>query len=107
MLKLIYPSLQSNTKLTTLPTLCITGKLLCRPCGKLCTFTKNSSSLFAIRMDAIDYSGNNTASGYVVRAGQRTCVDVKVLMQIYLKTCQSLPMSEGPADCCLCTIHQM
>ena len=27
LLKLIYPSLQSNTKLTTLPTLCITGKL--------------------------------------------------------------------------------
>ena len=27
LLKLIHPSLQSNTKLTTLPTLCITGKL--------------------------------------------------------------------------------
>ena len=26
-LKLIYPSLRSNTKLTTLPTLCIMGKL--------------------------------------------------------------------------------
>ena len=27
LLKLIYPSLRSNTKLTTLPTLCSTGKL--------------------------------------------------------------------------------
>ena len=39
LLKLIYPSLQSNTKLTTLPTLYTTGKLYCiqtlcslRPC---------------------------------------------------------------------------
>ena len=52
MLKLIYPSLRSNRKMTKLPTLCITGKLDClyiimhskTNCNKYCTDIKEEMS---------------------------------------------------------------